>query len=262
MTRIELVRAPNPGPFTGPGTNSYVIESNGEAVVLDPGPIIESHLDAIRVALTGLTPVGVVVTHTHPDHAPAANGLGVELDTPVFGFAAGNGFMPTGKLEDGSPIAFGTGRLTTVHTPGHTADHVCFLLGEYLFTGDHIMGGSTVIIEDAAAYMESLEKVAALDPAHLYPGHGPELPEARTVIAEYIAHRIEREQQVLAALVSGAVSIGDIVDDVYAGLDPALRMAATFQVHTQLIKLRNEGWVVLGEGGIQGATRVELIERP
>jgi glyoxylase-like metal-dependent hydrolase (beta-lactamase superfamily II) len=262
LTRIELVRAPNPGPFTGPGTNSYVIESQGEAVVLDPGPIIESHLDAIRVALTGLTPVGVVVTHTHPDHAPAANGLGIELDVPVLGFAVGDEFVPTEHLEDGMPIPFGEDRLTTVHTPGHTADHVCFLLEEYLFTGDHIMGGSTVIIEDAAAYMESLEKVAALDPAHLYPGHGPELPEARAVIAEYIAHRIEREQQVLAALRSGATNIGDIVDDVYVGLDLALRMAATLQVHTQLIKLRNEGWVVLGEGGVQGATRVDLAERP
>jgi glyoxylase-like metal-dependent hydrolase (beta-lactamase superfamily II) len=262
VTRIELVRAPNPGPYTGPGTNSYVIESRGEAVVLDPGPIIESHLDAIRVALTGMTPVGVVVTHTHPDHAPAANGLGMELNAPVFGFAAGDGFVPSRQLEDGSPIAFGGDQLTAVHTPGHTADHVCFLLGEYLFTGDHIMGGSTVIIEDAAAYMESLEKVAALDPAHLYPGHGPELPEARAVIAQYIAHRIEREQQVLAALRSGAVDIGDIVDEVYAGLDPALRMAATLQVHTQLIKLGNEGWVVLGEGGVSGATRVKLVERP
>ncbi len=262
MTQIELVLAPNPGPYTGPGTNSYVIASSGEALVLDPGPIIELHLDAIRVALTGLTPAGVVVTHTHPDHAPAANGLGSELDVPVFGFAPGDGFVPTTTLEDGSTIPFGDDNLVTVHTPGHTADHVCLRLGEYLFTGDHIMGGSTVIIEDAAAYMASLEKVAALDPAHLYPGHGPEIPEARKMIAEYIAHRIEREQQILAALRAGASNINDIVDEVYAGLDPSLRMAAAFQVHTQLIKLRDEGWVVLGEGGVRGATRVELVERP
>lgn len=261
MAGIELVRAPNPGPFTGPGTNSYVLESEGEALVLDPGPVIVDHLDAIRVALSGLSPVGVVVTHTHPDHAPAANGLGREFDVPVFGFAAGDEFEPTDRLEDGSPILFGDDRLIAVHTPGHTADHVCFRLGEYLFTGDHIMGGSTVIIEDAAAYMKSLEKVAALDPAHLYPGHGPELPEARKVIAEYIAHRIEREQQVLAALAQGAAVINDIVDAVYIGLDPSLRMAATMQVHTQLIKLRNEGRVSLGAGGVHGTTRVELVER-
>jgi glyoxylase-like metal-dependent hydrolase (beta-lactamase superfamily II) len=239
-----------------------VIASAGEALILDPGPIIEQHLDAIRVALTGVTPVGVVVTHTHPDHAPAANGLGRELDVPVFGFAPGPGFVPTNLLEDAAAISFGQDQLVTVHTPGHTADHVCFRLGEYLFTGDHIMGGSTVIIEDAAAYMASLEKVAALEPAHLYPGHGPELPKAGEVIAGYIAHRIEREAQVIAALREGATNINEIVETVYVGLDPALHMAATMQVHAQLIKLRDEGRVLLGTGEVQGATAVELVERP
>lgn len=260
MTAIERVLAPNPGPYTGPGTNTYVIESDGEVLVLDPGPIIAGHLAAIRVALTGLTPVGVVVTHTHPDHAPAANGLGIELDVPVYGFAPGDGFAPTSRLEDGSKIAFGKREFIAVHTPGHTADHLCFRLQDCLFTGDHIMGGSTVIIEDAAAYMQSLEKVASLDPAHLYPGHGPELPEAREVIAEYIAHRIHREQQVLAALRQGAATIGDVVDVVYAGLDASLRHAAMMQVHTQLAKLRNEGRVSLGPGGAHGATPVGLVE--
>ncbi len=262
MIDIELVLAPNPGPYTGPGTNTYVITSGGEALVLDPGPIIDVHIEAIRVALTGLTPVGVVVTHTHPDHAPAANGLGTELDVPVFGFASGDEFVPSRRIEDGYPISFGGDSLVAVHTPGHTADHVCFKLDEYLFTGDHIMGGSTVIIEDAAAYMASLEKVAAIDPAHLYPGHGPEIPQARQVIAGYIAHRIERERQVLHALVEGASNINDIVDVVYAKLDPSLRAAATMQVHTQLIKLKNEGRVSLGVGGTDGATTAELVERP
>lgn len=257
---IELVRAPNPGPLTGPGTNSYVIESGGEALVLDPGPVIEEHLDAIRVAVTGSTLVGVVVTHTHPDHAPAANGLGAEFDVPVFGFADGPGFAPTSYLDDGSPIGFGNTRLVAVHTPGHTADHVCFHLGDYLFTGDHIVGGSTVIIEDAAAYMASLEKVSRLDPAHLYPGHGPDLPEARRTIDEYIAHRIEREQQVLAAVRDGASRIDDIVDVVYAGIDPSLRSAAAFQIRTQLRKLDSEGRVILDEGGAQETT-VRSVER-
>lgn len=262
MSVIERVLAPNPGPYTGPGTNTYVIASAGEALVLDPGPIIDKHLDAIRVALTDLAPVGVVVTHTHPDHAPAANGLGRDLDVPVFGFAPGDGFDPTDRLEDGSEIPFGDSRLVAVHTPGHTADHLCFRLGDLLFTGDHIMGGSTVIIEDLAAYMRSLQRVAELDPAHLYPGHGPELAEAREVITEYIAHRVEREQQVLDAIREGAATIGDVVDAVYEGIDTALRQAATMQVHTQLLKLKNEGRVSLGLGGAHGATAVELVERP
>ena len=260
MTAIERVLAPNPGPFTGPGTNTYVLESADEALVLDPGPIIPSHLDAIRVALTGLVPVGVVVTHTHSDHAPAANGLGAEFDVPVFGFAPGDSFAPTVRLDDGSPIPFGHEQLVTVHTPGHTPDHVCFRLGDFLFTGDHIMGGSTVIIEDAAAYISSLHKIAALGSVRLYPGHGPELPDAGAVIAEYIAHRVEREQQVLDALRAGASTVDDVVDTVYSGLGPELRMAAVFQVHTQLIKLHDEGWVVLGTGGAHGATRVRLEE--
>jgi glyoxylase-like metal-dependent hydrolase (beta-lactamase superfamily II) len=256
VTQIELVRAPNPGPYTGPGTNTYVIASAREALILDPGPIIPRHLDAIRAALSDMTPVGVVVTHTHPDHAPAANGLGRELDVPVFGFAPGDGFEPTNRLEDGSSIEFGNDRLVAIHTPGHTADHLCFRLGEILFTGDHIMGGSTVIIEDAAAYLASLRKVEELDPARLYPGHGPELEDARSVIAEYIAHRIEREQQILAAIGSGSSCIGDIVDAVYEGLDSSLRRAAAFQVHTQLMKLRDEGKVSLGTGGADEATVV------
>jgi glyoxylase-like metal-dependent hydrolase (beta-lactamase superfamily II) len=262
MTTIERVLAPNPGPFTGPGTNTYVIESDGEALVLDPGPIMVEHLRAIRVALNGLTPVAIVVTHTHPDHAPAANGLGRELEVPVLGFAPGREFEPTRRLEDGAEIGFGGDRLVAVHTPGHTVDHLCFRLEDLLFTGDHIMGGSTVIIEDAAAYMRSLEKVAALKPDHLYPGHGPELPEAQQVITEYIAHRVEREQQILEAVDNGAGTIGDIVDVVYAGLVPSLRLAATMQVHTQLIKLRDEGRVSLGGGGAHGATVVKRAERP
>lgn len=124
------------------------------------------------------------------------------------------------------------------------------------------MGGSTVVIEDASAYMRSLEKVAALQPTRLYPGHGPELPDADGVIAGYIAHRIERERQVLAALRGGAGCIDDIVDVVYEGLVPELRMAAVMQVHTQLQKLVDEGRVALGSGGARGATSAGLVEGP
>jgi len=262
VARIERVLAPNPGPFTGPGTNTYILESGGAALVLDPGPVIVEHLRAIRTALTGLHPVAVVVTHTHPDHAPTANGLGRELNVPVFGFAPGSEFEPTDLLEDGGEVVFGGDRLIAVHTPGHTSDHLCFRLGRHLFTGDHIMGGSTVIIDDAAAYMRSLHKIAALEPDRLYPGHGPELPEAGQVIAEYIDHRVAREQQILVAVAGGAATIGEIVDAVYAGLDPSLRLAATIQVHTQLIKLRDEGRVSLGAGGAHGATVVERVETP
>jgi glyoxylase-like metal-dependent hydrolase (beta-lactamase superfamily II) len=261
VTRIERVLAPNPGPFTGPGTNTYVIESAGEALILDPGPVIVEHLRAVRLAITNLRPVAVLVTHTHSDHAPAANGLARELNVPALGFAPGNDFRPDRRLEDGASIAVGDAELIAVHTPGHTSDHLCYRLGDLLFTGDHIMGGSTVIIEDAAAYMRSLEKVARLHPAHLYPGHGPEISDAQQVITEYIAHRVEREQQVLEAIENGATTIGEVVAAVYVGLDPSLALAATMQVHTQLIKLRDEGRVSLGGGGAHMATVVKRVER-
>ena len=262
MAPVERVLAPNPGLFTGPGTNSYVIGVGGEALVLDPGPLMPKHLAAIRRALGELTPVGVVVTHTHPDHAPAANPLGAELGIPVYGFAPGDKFAPTHRLSDGDSIPVGTESLVAVHTPGHTDDHVCLRLGDALFTGDHIMGGSTVIIEDATAYMASLEKVAALDPGLLYPGHGPELSDAKGVIAEYIAHRLSRERQILDAIRSGAGTIGEVVAGVYEGLAPSLRAAAVFQVHTQLIKLSSESWVVLGSGGAHENTTIQLVESP
>jgi len=260
VATIERVLAPNPGPLTGPGTNTYVIVSAGEAIVLDPGPVIAEHLYAIKAELTGSKLVGILVTHNHPDHAPAAAGLGRELDVPVLGFAASRGFEPTGLLEDGEVVRFGDSEVTAIHTPGHTTDHLCFQLGGALFVGDHIMGGSTVIIENAATYMDSLHKIAALEPARLYPGHGAELPHAGSVVAEYIAHRLERERQVLRAVETGAETIGQIVDVVYADLEPSLRLAATIQVHTQLVKLRDEGRVSLGAGGAHDATVVERVE--
>jgi glyoxylase-like metal-dependent hydrolase (beta-lactamase superfamily II) len=246
--RVDRILAPNPGPYTGPGTNTYVISSGGLAVVLDPGPVIPQHVAGIEGALEGLEPLAVLVTHTHPDHAPAANPLGERLDVPVLGFAPGPEFEPTRTLADGDEIRIGEISMHAVHTPGHTDDHLCYRVADVVFTGDHIMGGSTVIIEDAAAYMRSLEKVLGLRPAHLYPGHGPELGDASAAITEYINHRIERERQVLSAIVAGASTVGDIVRVVYAEVDESLHPAAAFQVRTQLQKLASEGRVTLRRG--------------
>jgi len=242
--KVERVLAPNPGPYTGPGTNTYVVSAGGRAVILDPGPVIDVHLSAIAHALGDLEPVAVVVTHTHPDHAPAANPLGVRLGVPVLGFAPGPSFVPTETLADGDLVTVADGSvLEAVHTPGHTADHLCFRAGRVLFTGDHIIGGSTVIIEDAAAYLRSLERVLRLEPGHLYPGHGEEIPAATATITAYIAHRIERERQVLVAVAAGARTIPEVVDAVYGSVGPELAAAAAMQVETQLQKLVDEGRV-------------------
>jgi glyoxylase-like metal-dependent hydrolase (beta-lactamase superfamily II) len=245
MIEVDLVLAPNPGPFTGPGTNSYVISSEGAAVVLDPGPVIADHVAAIETALRANTPLAVLVTHTHPDHAPAANLLGERLGAPVLGFAPGPEFEPTHQLSDGDMVEVGSAALVAVHTPGHTADHLCYRVGDVLFTGDHIMGGSTVILEDASAYLRSLRKVESLAPRHLYPGHGPEIPEASQTITDYIRHRLEREREIVAAVGSGASTPLEIVQAVYADIDPDLQMAAARQVEVQLTKLAEEGRVLV-----------------
>lgn len=242
--KVERVLAPNPGPFTGPGTNTYVISDAGRAVVLDPGPVIDSHLAATERAIGSLDPVGVLVTHTHPDHAPAANILGERLRTEVLGFGPGPEFEPTRTLADGDAVEVGEAVMIAVHTPGHTDDHLCYRIADVVFTGDHIMGGSTVVIRDAAAYMRSLERVAGLRPAHLYPGHGPDTADASRAITEYIEHRLERERQIVDAVRRGAATAADITATVYADVPEELRSAAEFQVGVQLTKLIDEGRLV------------------
>jgi glyoxylase-like metal-dependent hydrolase (beta-lactamase superfamily II) len=247
--KVERFLAPNPGPFTGPGTNTYVVSSGGRAVVLDPGPLIDAHVADVEGALSGLDPVAVLVTHTHPDHAPAANLLGERLGVEVLGFGPGPEFSPTRSLGDGERVVVGEVELVAVHTPGHTADHLCYRIADVLFTGDHIMGGSTVIIEDAAAYMASLQRVAAMAPAHLYPGHGPEMPEGARAVADYIEHRLEREHQIVAAVERGAVTADDIAAVVYAEVPEVLRPAAAAQVRVQLVKLAADGRIALHPAG-------------
>ncbi|MFQ5554283.1 MAG: MBL fold metallo-hydrolase [Acidimicrobiia bacterium] len=260
MTAIRRVLAPNPGPYTGPGTNSYVVEDGRTAVVIDPGPVIATHLDAIVEDLAGLEPRAVVVTHTHPDHAPGANPLGERLDVPVLGHSPGPMFIPDETLRDGDTVDAGTFSLVAVYTPGHAADHLCYLVGSSLFTGDHIMGGSTVIIEDGAAYMRSLRRVLDLAPRRLYPGHGDEIPDAAAAVREYIDHRVERELQVLRAVGGGAGTVSAIVDVVYAEVEPALRAAATHQVVVQLKKLASEGRVRWRSGGANETDVITLVE--
>lgn len=253
--RVERVLAPNPGPFTGPGTNTYVISSAGKAVVLDPGPVIDTHIAATERALGGLDPHAVIVTHTHPDHAPAANLMGERLGVDVLGFAPGPDFEPTRTLSDGDVVTVGDVEVVAVHTPGHTTDHLCYSIADVVFTGDHIMGGSTVIIEDAAAYMASLQRVAGLQPAHLYPGHGPEMPDATNAVAAYIEHRLERENQIIDAIAAGAGTVEEIVAVVYAEVDPSLHPAAAYQVRIQLTKLEAEGRVEMPGDADRGPLR-------
>ena len=239
--RIERVLAPNAGPFTGTGTNTWLLESDGKVVVIDPGPVSDAHLDAILAAIGQRSVASVLVTHTHSDHAPLANPLARELEVPVYGHAAGPEFDPDLRLVEGAIVTVGGIGLEVIHTPGHSDDHLCFLTGRILFTGDHIMGGSSVMVEDMGSYLRSLERLQDLDLDRLYPGHGPEIEQPQQVISWYIAHRLQREQEILEAIAGGAAEVDAIVESVYRNVDPALHPLAARSVAAHLRKLEEEG---------------------
>jgi glyoxylase-like metal-dependent hydrolase (beta-lactamase superfamily II) len=243
--RIQRILAPNPGPFTGPGTNTYLVVSGRETLIIDPGPLDPDHRDTILSALSKLQPLGVLATHTHEDHAPLCNPLAAELGVPVYGFAPGPGFKPDVLLADRECVTYGTEQLEAVHTPGHSPDHLCYLAGRDLFTGDHIMGGSSVVVEDMAAYLASLRRLQTMSLDHLYPGHGLVMDDPAGILEGYIDHRLEREQQVLAAIETGANTVMEIVRTVYSDVDPALHSLAAMSVRAHTAKLVDDGLVVL-----------------
>lgn len=245
--KVDTVLAPNPGPYTGPGTNTYVLTSNNQAIVIDPGPVIEEHLEAILATVQGSDPVAVLVTHSHVDHAPLAAPLAAELGVQTFGHAAGDGFVPDERLNDGDAMMLGEESITVVATPGHSDDHLCFKSGSLLFTGDHIMGGSTVMVQHMGDYLRSLEKVARLAAGRLMPGHGPVIDNPQEVIDRYIEHRMEREEQILAALQRGDGTVGQVVQHVYADVDTELHPLAAISVAAHLRKLHEEGRVQFAE---------------
>lgn len=246
--RVRRILAPNPSLFTGPGTNTYLIEDGGEAVILDPGPIDHSHQQAIIEAAGNLLVRTVLVTHTHPDHAPLANPLARLFEVPAMGYEPGPQFHPDHRLGEGDIIDVGSTRLETIHTPGHSDDHLCFRSGEVLFTGDHIKGGSSVLITDAGPYMKSLKKVARLRLVRLYPGHGEKITRPAQTISWYIAHRQEREREILAAVTTGCRTVGEIVEQVYREINPALHNLAAYSVAAHLKKLAAESTVRFDEG--------------
>lgn len=253
--RIERVLCPNPGPFTGPGTNTYLV---GDAVVavIDPGPVIGVHREAIERTVGDRRVGAVIVTHTHSDHAPLANPLARDWGVPALGYAPGPGFDPDRMLVDGESIGVGGLDLVAIHTPGHSDDHLCLLSGGVLFTGDHIMGGSSVMVDDFAPYLASLERLSRLDLVRLYPGHGPEIDNPIEVISWYIAHRRQREREILTALGEDGVRVEEVVETVYADVDRSLHPLAIRTVMAHLRKLAGEGRVVEASGrwvGVEAA---------
>jgi hydroxyacylglutathione hydrolase len=246
---IRRILAPNPGPFTGNGTNSYLLGSDGQAIIIDPGPLLDSHLDAIRGAIGDLELVAILVTHHHLDHSPAANPLAAEYGVPSVGYGTYGGFQAISSVADGDVVHVGTEVIEVLHTPGHTQDSLCFAVADGVFTGDTVKAGTTVVVEDMGAYLASLQRLSDLAPVRLYPGHGDVIVDGPAALAAYIDHRRRRENQVLGALADGPRDLDAVVARVYPDLEPALAPLATRSAVAHLRKLEEDGIVVRTSDG-------------
>jgi len=273
---IRRLVAPNPSAFTFQGTGTYIV-GRGKVAVIDPGPMIESHLQAILDALPGETVSHILVTHTHIDHSPLARPLQRATGAPIWGCGPhGSGKHEAGeKVEEGGDMDFVPDRqlrhgdivegagwtFEAVHTPGHTSNHLCFALRQEkaLFTGDHVMGWSTSVISppdgDMTAYMKSLDLLLARDDAVYWPTHGGPVRATKPFVAAFVAHRREREAAILACLRDGIGRIRDMVPAIYGNtIPPQLYPAAARSVFAHVLDLAERG-VVAADGPIAiGAT--------
>ena len=247
--RVRRLTAGNPGVMTGPGTNTYLI-GHEEIAVIDPGPDDAAHLDAIAAA-GGDRIKWIVVTHTHPDHSPGAAPLRERLrsDVLVLGNQGGrDNFDPDAEIGDGHTIDADEFTLRAVHTPGHASNHLCYLLEDerLLFSGDHIMNGSTVIISpldgDMSAYLASLDRLLTMGIDAIAPGHGAVITDPAAKVNEYITHRLAREEAVAAAL-AGKVraTAEELVPVVYQDVDASRYGIAKFSLWAHLRKLVVDG---------------------
>ena len=261
---IRRVVANNPGPFTYVGTGTYIV-GRGEVAVIDPGPAMDEHLEAILAATAGERITHIVVTHHHLVHSPLAAPLKARTGATVYGCPLGHAVEAAEvQMEAGEDEAFrpdvvvcgggvlqGKGwTLEAIPTPGHTSNHICYALAEEnaLFCGDHIMGWSTTVISppdgDMGAYFRSLELIKARGFDVLWPTHGPPVTDVQPFIEAYIAHRRAREAQILAQLAEGRTRIKEMVPILYKDVDPRLHPAAAHSVLGHMIQLVREGRVL------------------
>lgn len=249
---IVRITAPNPGVMTGPGTNSYIVGED-RLVLIDPGPEIESHISVLADAVRGRLE-WILCTHTHLDHSPAARELKAVTGARIAGRVTSQDgrqdstFEPDRVLEDGDTIAVEGVTLRAVHTPGHASNHLCYLLEEQklIFTGDHIMQGSTVVISppdgDMQAYFASLEKLFPLDLATVAPGHGRLITTPHDEVRRLIAHRLKREDKVVEALKrTSSATLDELLPLAYDDVSEKLYPPARRSLHAHLIKLAREG---------------------
>lgn len=275
---IRRVIADNPGPFTYVGTGTYIV-GRGTVAVIDPGPDLDGHFQALLAALAGETVSHILVTHHHSDHSPLARPLQKATGATIFGRRAPHlgdlvpglaleagedeSFRPDVEIADGDVFEGPGWTLRAVTTPGHTSNHVCFALEEEnaLFSGDHVMGWSTTVITppdgDMGDYFASLEKVRAEGFDTLWPTHGAPVRDVAPFLQAYADHRRAREAQVLAALAAGPTTIKAMVPALYAAVDPRLHPAAAMSVLAHMLLLAKQGRVTCeGEPGLDSAYRL------
>ena len=253
---IERVLAPNPGPMTLEGTNTWVVAAEGRSWVIDPGPADSAHVAAVAEAAGRHGELaGVVLTHSHADHSAAVSALAAPLVWGTVGSGdEGSPQSGAGPDDEGwppQPPADPVGPFVVVPTPGHAVDHVCLLLGRVCFCGDLVLGtGSSFVPPDGgslAAYLDSLERLRELDVELLCPGHGPVITDPATRIDEYIEHRLDRERRVSAALDNGVRSRAELLDRAWDDVPAELRPAAALVMQAHLEKLEAEGRVAAGQ---------------
>jgi glyoxylase-like metal-dependent hydrolase (beta-lactamase superfamily II) len=258
--RIARVLAHNPSAFTFYGTQTYLI-GGGELAVIDPGPDLPEHLDALEKAIAGRRVAAIMCTHTHRDHSPAARPLAERTGAPIIGCAAlaletvgpradaafDGDYAPDRVLEDGETLEVDGEFLSAVATPGHTSNHLCFAYRGALFSGDHVMGWSTTVVVppdgDMAAYMASLDKLRKRDDRIYYPAHGPAVTNPQQYVRHLVGHRMQREKQILTLVREEARPIPNIVASAYPGLDPRLTAAAGGSVLAHLLDLERRALV-------------------
>ncbi|MBI4475645.1 MAG: MBL fold metallo-hydrolase [Acidobacteria bacterium] len=262
--QVVSIPAHNPGPLTGEGNHTYLLfhearaasesdEARAHASLIDAGTGHPDHLEDVAGALRARAAMldEVLVTHAHPDHISGTPALRQKWPSATFRKLPwperdAEYHVDWAPLEDGALVAGGT--LQTIHTPGHAPDHVCFWdpNARVLFSADLVIMGTTVVIPgtrggNLGAYLQSLKRVLALEPRRLFPAHGPVIDHPRTLIQEYLAHRALREAQILSVVASGHQTLDAILDAVYPGLAPELRMAARESALAHLLKLESEG---------------------
>lgn len=283
---MRLIRADNPSPMTGDGTNTYILGARNLCII-DPGPDDPAHLEQLLAAVGPDRVACILVTHSHKDHSPLAPALAQATGAPVMAFGGSRtgqtvvmqqlaaqgvagggegvdaGFKPDHCLQDGETVSFGDDQITALWTPGHMGNHMCFHWDDIVFTGDHVMGWAPSLVSppdgDMSAYMASLARLADLGARAFHSGHGEPITDPAARIAELVAHRKAREAAILAQLAIGPATIGTLTSRIYTDLAPALQKAAARNVFAHLVDLHTRQ-VVLAEKSLHPLAEFSLLQ--